>query len=154
MHELGGESHHCEVEPDQSGCRQRVGDAALEDQVGVHQAVAHDGPGEGEREKEQRDSGELGGDVGNGDVGQKGNGGEQREGRDGDNGATGKPLQLLPAQRRVGVPIAGPEYDGSEHIKRRLVTGEQLIETMTKYLGCRPVHNGEDMRPTRKAPGT
>ena len=42
---------------------QRVGHAALEDQVGVHQPVADDGPTEGERQKDQRKPGQIGQQV-------------------------------------------------------------------------------------------
>src|SRR5271166_5330276 len=39
---------------------QGVGYAALEDQVGIHQPVAHNGPTEGEGEKDERQASQLG----------------------------------------------------------------------------------------------
>ena len=51
MDELGGDGDDAEVDADQGGGGKRIGDAALEDEVDVHQAVADDGPAEGEREE-------------------------------------------------------------------------------------------------------
>ena len=49
-----------EVAAQQQASGQRVGHAALEDQVGVHQPVADDGPTEGQRKKDQRQAGQVG----------------------------------------------------------------------------------------------
>ena len=49
------ERDDAEVEADQGGGGERVGDAALEDEVHVHQAVADDGPAEGQRQEDQRE---------------------------------------------------------------------------------------------------
>ena len=54
-----------EVQSDNGRSCQRVSNAALEDQVDIHQPVANDGPAEGERQNHQRDTGELVQDAGN-----------------------------------------------------------------------------------------
>ena len=60
MDDLGGERDDAEVEADEGGGGEGVGDAALEDEVDVHEAVADDGPAEGERKEDEREAGELG----------------------------------------------------------------------------------------------
>jgi hypothetical protein len=56
---FGDERDDAEVDADQSAGGQRVGHAALEDEVGVHEPVADDGPAEGERQEDEREAGEL-----------------------------------------------------------------------------------------------
>ena len=48
--ELRRNRDDAEVKPDQGGRRKRVADTALEDQVHVHQPIAHDGPGKRKRQ--------------------------------------------------------------------------------------------------------
>ncbi len=79
---LRREADDAEVNTDERGSCQRIGDAALEDEVDVHQAVADDGPAEGEREDDQADGGALGHQAGDGDVQQQRNDVEEREGRE------------------------------------------------------------------------
>ena len=50
---LGEERDDAKVEADQGRRRQGVGDAALEDEVDVHEAVADDSPGEREWQKDE-----------------------------------------------------------------------------------------------------
>ncbi len=63
--QAGRDDHLCgycddaEVEPDERCRGERVGDAALEDEIDVHQAVADDRPTEGQRDEDQRKAGEL-----------------------------------------------------------------------------------------------
>ena len=71
-----------EVEADEGGGGERVGDAALEDEIDVHQAVADDGPAEGEGEEDERKAGELSHQVRDGEVGEVGDDVEEGEGRD------------------------------------------------------------------------
>ena len=50
---LSGEGDSAEVEADEGGGGEGVGHAALEDEVDIHEAVADDGPAEGEREEDE-----------------------------------------------------------------------------------------------------
>src|SRR5271165_1145251 len=59
---LGDERHDGEIGADQRARRQSVGNAALEDEVGVHEPVADDGPTEGEGEKDEGEPGDFLGD--------------------------------------------------------------------------------------------
>ena len=56
----GDEGDDAEVAADKQRGGQRIGHAALEDQVGIHQPVADDCPTEGERQKDQREPGQVG----------------------------------------------------------------------------------------------
>ena len=73
VHDLGRDRDDAEVKADQQRRRQRVGDAALEDQVDVHQPVADDGPAEGQRQDDQREPREFGQRTGHRPVGEIGN---------------------------------------------------------------------------------
>ena len=64
MDVLRDEGDDAEVEADNGGGRERVGDAALEDEIDIHQSVTDDGPAEGERQEDQRKPGELGQQAG------------------------------------------------------------------------------------------
>ena len=72
LDEVTGDRDQQEIQPDDGRSRQRVSDAALEDQVDIHQAVTNDGPAEGERQYHKRDTGELLEDPGNRHVGKIG----------------------------------------------------------------------------------
>jgi hypothetical protein len=80
----GDQRDHAEVDAEQQAGGQRVGHAALEDQVGVHQPVADDGPTERERQEDQAKGRQIRqpprDQPRNGQVKQEGNGVEQREG--------------------------------------------------------------------------
>ena len=81
VHHHGDERDDAEVAAQDQAGGQRVGHAALEDQVGVHQPVADDGPTEGERQKDQRQAGQLGEQAGRIEVKEEGDGVKQREGQ-------------------------------------------------------------------------
>ena len=53
MNDLGDEGDDAEVEADEGGGGEGVGYAALEDEVDVHEAVADDGPAEGEGQEDE-----------------------------------------------------------------------------------------------------
>ena len=57
--ERANQRDHREINGDDAGGRGRVGQAALEDDVHVHQAVANDGVAETQRNQHQRDAGEF-----------------------------------------------------------------------------------------------
>ena len=95
MDDLSGEGDDGEVEADEGGGREGVGDAALEDEVHVHEAVADDSPGEGERQEDQREADEVGDGGGDDEVGEEGDDVEEGEGDDRDEGSAGEPLELL-----------------------------------------------------------
>ena len=95
VNELGDDGDDAEVAAQNQAGGKRVSDAALEDQVGVHQAIAHDGPGEREWQKDQRQAGELVERAGHVNVEQEGYGVEQREWHDRKECAAPEPLELL-----------------------------------------------------------
>ncbi len=101
VHHFAGYRDQAEVDTDHGGRRERVGDAAFEDQVHVHQPVANDGPAEGQRQDDQRNDGQLLHQDRNRDVGQVRNDVQQRERSDREQGSPGKPLQLLLSQRSI-----------------------------------------------------
>ena len=55
-----GQGDDAEVASDNQAGGHRVRHAALEDQVGVHQPVADDGPTEGERQNDDGEVGQIG----------------------------------------------------------------------------------------------
>ncbi len=136
--DLGDERDDAEVAAEQEAGGEGVGYAALEDQVRVHQAVAHDGPCEGERQKDEREPGQLGEQAGHGHVKEEGNGVEQREGQHRQQSAAGEPLQLLTEQWRAGAAVAVEEEHGSEHVEGSVVAGAHLVEAMLELAGRFP----------------
>ena len=54
VHDIGGQSNDAEVCANQCYGRQRISHTTLEDQVGIHQSVADDGPAEGEWKEDER----------------------------------------------------------------------------------------------------
>ena len=124
-----------EEAPEDEAGGQRVGHAALEDQVGVHQPVADDGPTEGERQKDQREAGQVGEQAGRVQVEEEGNGVKQREGQNGQQRSARDPLQLLAQQRRVGAAVAAQEEQGGQHVKDGVVGGAGLVEPVLEQAG-------------------
>ena len=59
MDDLAGDCDDAEVDTYERGGRERIGDAALEDEIDVHETVTHDGPAEGEGQEDQRKPREL-----------------------------------------------------------------------------------------------
>ena len=60
VHHLRGQGDHAEIGSQQQTGGQRVGHAPLEDQVGIHQPVANDGPAEGQGQEDDGKSGQTG----------------------------------------------------------------------------------------------
>ncbi len=94
------ERDDAEVSADDKTRGQHVGHAALEDQVRVHQPVADDGPGEGERQKYQRKAGQIGEQLRRIQVQQIRNRVKERERQNREQRSARDPLQLLAQQRR------------------------------------------------------
>ncbi len=84
-----------EIQSDERSRRERVSDAALEDEVHVHEPVADDGPGEGERQKDEAEPGDLVEDGRHRPVCEEGYDLQKGEGDDREQSAARKPLQLL-----------------------------------------------------------
>jgi hypothetical protein len=59
VHQNGDQRDDAEVAAQKQSCGQRVSHAALEDQVGIHQPVADNGPTEGQRQNNLREAGEI-----------------------------------------------------------------------------------------------
>ena len=95
---LRGDGDDSKVESDQRRGRERIGDAALEDQVNIHQPITNDGPAEGQRKEDQRESRELGEQAGDVKVGEVGNRVDQRERSDGEQSSPRQPFELLAFQ--------------------------------------------------------
>ena len=131
----GDEGDDAEVSAEQKSRGQCVGHAALEDQVGIHQPVAHDRPAEGERQKYQREPGQVGEQARRLKVQQVRNGVEEREGQNGQQRPARNPLQLLAQQRRIGAAVAVQEQKRRGHVEDRVVSGRDLVEPVEQYLG-------------------
>ena len=98
MDHQGDQGDDAEVGAKQQARGQRVGHAALEDQVGVHQPVADDGPTEGEGQKDDGEAGQIGEPAIRLPVEEIGNSVKERKRNDGQQSAAGEPLQLLAQQ--------------------------------------------------------
>ena len=135
MDHLRGDGDSREVHADQGSGRERVGDAAFEDQIDVHEAVAHDRPAERKWDQDERQAGHFGERARNGKVRHVGDGVEERERGDGEQGSAGEPLELLTLQARSGAAIAEAEDDGSHDVKESEVADGDLVEAMMEDFG-------------------
>ncbi len=140
VHQFGRDRDCTEVKPDQGRGRQGIGDAALEDQVDVHQAVANDGPAKGQRQKDQANSPQLGQNAGNRNAGEKRDDIQHREGNDGEQSSPGQPLQLLAAKRVRLAQIVAEENQGRQHVVDRQVAHGELVQARFQQLGRLPSH--------------
>ncbi len=116
--DLAREGHDHEVHTDESGGGEGVGHAALEDEVGIHEPVADDGPGKGEWQEDEAEADDLGDREGDRQVEQVGNRVQHREGQHGQQGSAGQPFQLLAFQHLAGAAIAEPEDHGRYDVRR------------------------------------
>ena len=145
MNDFGRGGNDGEVEGDEGGGGEGIGDAALEDEVDVHEAVPDDGPGEG---KGQEDEGEADDVLEDGvyrDVEQEGNDVEQGEGDDGDQGAAGKPLELLALERVFRAAGAQEEECGGGDVVEGHVGHGDLVEAVLEGLGGGPEEDGSGL---------
>src|SRR5277367_5795799 len=149
--DLPGEGDQAEVEGDERCSGQRVGDAALEDEVRIHEAVTDDGPAEGERQKDQREDRDLGQQVGNQRIGQIGNGEENRVRRNGEDCAACEPLELLAAQRLVFALIVHEEDYGGEDVVDCLIANRELVEPMLQQRCRRPQLDSDHLQSNDEA---
>src|SRR5665213_296995 len=143
VYELGGKGDDAKVEADQGGGRERVGDAALEDEVDVHEAVTDDGPTEGERKQDQRKDGEAREVVGRGGVREERDDVEGGEGQDREQRSAGEPLELLALQGVLFAAIAPPEDSRSHEVEDGEVGVVDLVETVDELAGGGPALLGE-----------
>ena len=146
-HACGGRDDAEVASQDQAG-GQRVGHAALEDQVGVHQAVAHNGPTECERQKDDGKPCEIGEQAGYAQVEEEGNSVKQRERNNREQRSSGEPLQLLAQQRRVGAAITAHEQSGCQHVEDGVVGRSNLIEPVLEE--CRGLPEVDGIKPQGK----
>ena len=144
VYALGDEGDDAEIDGDECAGGQGVGDASFEDEVGVHEPVADDGPTESERQEDEGEAGELLQKDGNGDAGEVGDGVKECEGQNGEQGSAGEPLKLLPEQGGVGSGIAAQEEDGGEDKIGGHVGGGDLVELEAKGEGGLPEHDSSD----------
>ena len=149
----GDERNDAEIASQDEGGGQRVGHAAFEDQVGVHQPVADDGPTEGERQKDQRQAGQIGEQAGRVEVKEERDGVKQREGQHREQSAAGEPLQLLAKHGRVGAPVTAQEEQGDQHVEGGVVGGAGLVEAVLKQPGGLPVVDGQQPQPEQAHAG-
>ncbi len=139
----GDEGDDAEVAAGDEAGGQRVGHAALEDQVGVHQPVADDGPTEGERQKNERQAGQIGEQAGRIEVKEERDGVKQRERQHREQSAAGEPLQLLAEQGRVGAAVTAQEEQCGENVEGGVVGGAGLVEAVLEQPGGLPVVDGQ-----------
>jgi hypothetical protein len=136
------ERDDAEISAQDKASGQRVGHAALEDQVSVHQPVANDGPTEGERQKDQREAGQIGDEQPGLAIEQKGNGVKEGERPHGQPGAAIEPLQLLAQQGRTGAAVADQEERGRQHVVKSVVAGPRLLQPVHQQSGSGAGSNG------------
>ena len=144
MDELSDQRDDAEVGAEQGCGGEGVGHAALEDQVGIHQPVADDGPAEGQRKKDQRESSQLGQQARHADVEQERNCVEQSEGTDRQPRAAIQPFELLAEQGRVGTAIAYREQSRGQHVKGGDVPVVDLIQALEQDTGGLPAQLSRD----------
>ena len=110
MNDFRGGGHRAKVHRHNRAGGQGVGHAALEDDVHIHEPVAHDGVTKGQGQEDERENRELGGQRGGGDWRQQVRDGVKKsKWGDSKNGPPRHPLHLLPEDRSLGVAIAVPE---------------------------------------------
>ena len=141
--DFGDEGDDAEVEADEGGGGEGVGDAALEDEVDVHEAVADDGPAEGEGQQDQREQSDLGEGAGHVRVEKEGNDVERGEGKDGEDRAAREPLELLALEGLLFIAIADPEDDSGEEVEAGEVGVVELVEAVLELRGRGPEGVGE-----------
>ena len=146
MHQLGRNREQDEVEADQRCCRKRVGDAALKDQVHVHQAVAHDRPGECQRQDDERGDRCIPQQLGRVPVEQVRQHVQTRKRQHTEQGTAKQPLQLLPLKNLVHVSLRAPvlhgKQQGRQQIKGVQVRHGGLVKPMRQQLGGLPAQLG------------
>ena len=118
VHHDGNERDDAEIAAQNQRRSQRVRHAALEDQVRVHQPVAHDGPCEGERQKHQREAGEIGQQVRRIELQQVRNRVKERERQNREQRSARDPLQLLTQQRRAGAAVAAQKQQRRQDVEQ------------------------------------
>ena len=153
MHQFRRHRDRAEVKANQRSGGQGVGDAALEDQVDVHQAVAHDGPAEGQGQKDQANSGQLDQNAGNRNAGEKRDDVQHREGNDGQQGSAGQPLQLLAAQRVLLAQVVPEEHQRGQHVVERQVAHGELVQAVFSSSVASQRHCAITCSPIRATPG-
>ena len=147
------EGDDAEVAAEDERRGQRISHAALEDQVGVHQPVADDGPTEGERQKHQREAGEIREQVRRVELQQIRNRVKERERQHREQGSAGDPLQLLAQERRGGAAVAAQEQQRGQDVKHRIVAGGDLVQAVEQQLGGRARADGPEPQPQQSGAG-
>ena len=131
----GNENDGAEVAAENHARGQRVSHAALEDQVRVHQAVAHNGPGERERQKHQRQASEIGQQVRRIELQQVRNRVKEREWQHREQRSPRDPFQLLAQQRRGGAAVAAQEQQCRQDVEQGEVAGGDLVQAVEQEFG-------------------
>ncbi len=139
--EAGGARDYAEVTSQDEAGGQRVGHAALEDQIGVHQPVTDDGPTEGQRQKDDGEAGQIGEKPGQRQI-------EEEEDRvEGEwphrqPCAAIEPLQLLALQGGVGERITANEEAGGQDVEDGIVAGGDLLKAVLEQTRGLPEVDG------------
>ena len=146
VNHLCREGDRTKIKADQGSRRQGVGDAALEDQVDVHQAVADNGPAEGQGQKDQANAPQPDQNAGNLNAGENRNDVQHREGNDGEQSSPGQPLQLLAAKRVLLAHIVAVEdHRGQDEVERQVAHGE-LVKTCGQQTRGLPLPHGDHLQ--------
>ena len=141
VHDLRRHADRAEVETQNGRRRQRVGHAALEDDVHVHQPVADDGVAEGQGQEHQREGRDRHQPAGQ-SAGQERDDVEQGERGDRQDGAARHPLQLLAQDGSMRPPVGVPEHHRSHREQRGQIEHLHPIQVPAQQLGggARPQH--------------
>ena len=144
MHHLADQRNHAEIAAQDKPRRQRIGHPALEDQVGVHQAITDDGPAECQRQEDDRKSGDTLERLRQAPVEDERHRVEQRERNHGEERAAREPFQLLAEQRCARAPVAAHEQRAGQHVEDGLIGRAGLVHPMFQQPRCLPIECGPD----------
>src|SRR5579883_3475905 len=145
---IGDESDQREIDGRDSSSGRRIGQAALEDNIHIHETVANDGVAETQRNQHEADGGELHPGL-RLRVEEEGDDVQEEKGKGSGKGAAGKPLQLLAQDtgRRFAEALvengAGSQEAQAEKGKLELFELDPRIEPWDKaehLLGGADVH--------------
>src|SRR5579859_1303189 len=141
MKDIGDEGDQGEVNGSNGGGGGGIGQAALEDDIHVHQPVADDGVAEAQRNKHEAEYGgahprTVGG------IHHVGHDIEEREGQTSGEGPTGQPLQLLPQNAGRRFPKVAIEHDsGGQEIETEIAE----LDFIEQQARAEPGNKAEDV---------
>ncbi len=133
MHQAGEREYEAIERGKHAQRRQCVGIGAAEQNIDIHQAVAHDGIRQTERHQDKRKDREFQVVVGNGPQ-REWHGIEQRERENAAAHAVAQPLELLADHGVLGLAITDGERDPAGEVRRNYRNQPDPVEHPTHFL--------------------